>query len=344
MAVPSGALHGIVSIARRGSFFLSSALFSMLALASGASRAQEEGRPLSEAVQLHGGRCLEAPSFHAAVGAWLGRSRIDRRVTVEVDELADGVEVRVRRDGGLVGERRMELGGRPCDEVRAAVALGVASALDATLLDDLGVARPAAPVESSAKPVLPPSPPTPRTLPQTRPPRAVGVRMMVEETVLLNVLPRVVLGAAPAVDVTPLRGLDVRVGALFGGGGGIPIGDGAASATLLVGRADLCGGGALAGGRVHLRGCGGFLIGSALAEGRSFAVVRSSAVPWVAPAIRADVRWTLNRTIGLLFSAEGLFPLIRPELQELDTNGDVVSQRPFPIAGAALGVGPVIDF
>lgn len=118
-------------------------------------------RPIAKAVELGPSRCLTKKSIADSLAAWLERDDVDERLSIVVSDVPDGVRFVVRRDKTLVGERTLEVSSLPCDDVRAAVGLGIASAIDETILTNLGVKTKksggAAAASSSAEGATPPS-------------------------------------------------------------------------------------------------------------------------------------------------------------------------------------------
>ncbi len=109
--------------------------------------------PIAAALRIGPNACFDAASLAPVLARWLQRDVIDRRIVVEVTgqpDTPEGLVLRVRRDGQLVGERRFPSLSAPCEEVRAAVGLAAALAVDATVLESLGV---------KAAPVIAPAPP-----------------------------------------------------------------------------------------------------------------------------------------------------------------------------------------
>ncbi|WP_044250629.1 hypothetical protein, partial [Chondromyces apiculatus] len=146
----------------------------LLLLASSASiaHAAEGLRPIEEAITLGAHRCLEGGKLAEHVGMWLKTRDLDTRLAIEVAETPEGVRFVVRREGTVLGERTLAVRDVACPEIHAAVALGIASAIDATLLVDLGLAPPRPP-----EPAPPAPSPTAAPDPATTPPGAAAPGM-----------------------------------------------------------------------------------------------------------------------------------------------------------------------
>jgi hypothetical protein len=329
------------------------AVFSALAAvfvlgAPAAARADDPTRPLTEVIRLGPSRCLDAKRVAGHASVWLRRPDVDRRLTIEVADAPEGVRFVVRRDGAVLGERTLEVKDVPCEEVQAALGLGIAAAIDATLLPSLGVPAPAPPPPPTPPPPPPPtptSPPAPEPPPPPAPPRERKMPIVtatVQGVVLIDVLPNVTLGVSPSVELTIAKGFDLRVAALATGTTTVEIGTGTSSAGLIGGLVDACAATVVV-DVVRIRGCGGVIAGVVSATGSGFADPRSATAPWVAPTVRADARWTLTRGFGLFFGVDGFFPGLKPELQVLD-NGSVAASKTFPLAGVGISLGPSLTF
>jgi hypothetical protein len=302
---------------------------------------------------------------------WLHRRDVDRRLSIEVADAPEGVRFVVRRDGAVLGERTLEVKKVPCEEIHAALGLGIAAAIDATVLPSLGVPAPAppspaplSPSPAPARPSLAPAPPAtsppPGPVPWVSPPPQPSssappspipprkgwtpiVTTTVQGVVLVNVLPKVTLGVSPSVELTVVRGFDVRAAALATGTTSLPIGVGNATVGLLGGSLDACAA-TMVRDVARLRACGGVIAGVVSAVGSGFSAPRSATSAWVAPSVRADGRWAITRVFGLVVGVDGFFPGIKPELQVLDKTGNVSTTRTFPLAGVGVSLGPSVTF
>jgi hypothetical protein len=339
-----------------------SASFALAALA-GVARADGPTRPIPDALVVdrgQGATCVDRAAIAAQLARWLGRGELDSRVSIAVRETSDGVTYTVRRDGSDVGERRLAVAGASCAEVQAAVALAIAVAIDATVLDALGVraSAPSAPTAAAPSPPAPGvtgpfapgglGPPIPH-VPSARlvvPPRPKGEAPRVlgsaQGVVLLGVLPEVALGIAPSVDVELASAFDLRASALATTSVSVEIAEGTADVGLIAGRLDACA--ALRAGVARLRGCAGVAAGAVQAEGSGYHDTYAQTVGWVAPVVRFDARWGFGRAFGLVLSADGFLPGLKPRLDVLRTDGSVRASRAFPLAGVTVGLGPSVAF
>src|SRR5690606_3920344 len=97
--------------------------------------------------------------------------------------------------------------------------------------------------------------------------------------------------------------------------------------------------------RLFVGGCLGVLAGGLLSEGRDFAMTFAPAIPWVAAALRAEVRWLPWDVLALTLAAEGLSPVVRPRIELGDGRGGVLAARDLPPIGVmiALGVALLVE-
>jgi hypothetical protein len=323
-----------------------------------AASADEPTRPLAEVLHLAPSHCLSAARVADHTSAWLRRRNVDGRLSIDVTDVPEGVRFVVRREGIVLGERTLAVKNVPCEEIQAALGLGIAAAIDATVLPSLGVAPPAPPPPAPPPPApapappppqpetLAPPPPAPAPPPPPAPPPAEKMPILtatVQGIVLVDVLPKVTLGVSPSVELTVVHGLDLRAAALATGSTSVAIGAGTASAELVGGLIDACAATVLR-DVVRLRGCGGVIAGVVSATGTGFPDPRSATAAWVAPTVRADGRWSLTRTFGLVLGVDGFFPGLKPQLQVLDKSGGVAASQTFPLAGLGVSLGPSVTF
>lgn len=329
-------------------------------------------RPIPDAIALGPSTCLEKKAIADQVGMWLGRREIDARLEITVEDAANGVRFTVKRDGVTLGERTLGVKKVPCEEIHAALGLGVASAIDATLLTGLGVVPPPAeppptpppPTDAAAPPPAaaqapyvptlmtdrggiafpPPAPLPPRPEAPNGPRKPPIFSAGVEGMVLIEVLPKVTLGFVPSAEMTIVRGFDLRLSGLVTGVTTIDIGGGTADTALLAGRFDACGVFYLKGDIGRLRGCVGLIAGGVDAAGSGFDDPRTVVSPWVAPSLRADVKWQIVKLFGLMFGVEGYFPGLKPEIQTVHGDGTLADAIAFPLAGVGLSFGPQLTF
>lgn len=335
------------------------------ALTARSAEAQEVNvAPLADRIEVAESRCLDEAMLVRQIKMWLKRDTIDARLSVRAEDRPEGVRFVLSRDGVAVGERTLDVTGVPCQEIHAALGLGIAAAIDKTILAAIAPAPPAppspdvAPPAPAAPPVtarppapapfVPPSrwsPPPVRVEPPARRPfDGPTFTASVEGLVLINVLPEVTLGIAPSAEITVVRGFDVRASLFATTDSTVALGEGTADTNLVAGRVDACAAIVLLDDLARLRACGGLLAGAAFSRGTGFDDPRATTAPWVAPVARVDARWSITPVFGLLLSVDGVIPGLVPELQVEDEDGEVIFAERFPIGGVTFGIGPSVTF
>jgi hypothetical protein len=347
-------------------FFSKVSFAAIFTVFAGRSAGAQEANvaPLSDRVEVAESRCLDKAMLVRHVKMWLKRDTIDARLRVRAEDLPDGVRFVLSRDGAPVGERTLDVVGVPCQEIHAALGLGIAAAIDKTILAALAPESPPAPVEvalppASSVPAPAPVPVAPAPFvasqrwspaqrpiepPPRRPFDGPTFTASVEGLVLINVLPEVTLGVAPSAEITVIRGFDLRASLFVTTDSTVALGEGTADTNLVAGRADACAAMVLLDDLARLRACGGLLAGAAFSRGTGFDDPRASTSPWVAPVARVDARWSLTPVFGLLLSVDGVIPGLVPELQVEDKDGEVIFAERFPIGGVTFGIGPSVTF
>ncbi|MDQ3035057.1 MAG: hypothetical protein M3Y87_21800, partial [Myxococcota bacterium] len=112
-------------------------------VASVAARASADDRPLADAITVASpDECLERDALVAHVETWLGRASIASELGVVVEGDADEVSFLVTRGGEPIATRRFDRLPRACADRRAALSLAIALAIDAAILESLGIAPP----------------------------------------------------------------------------------------------------------------------------------------------------------------------------------------------------------
>ena len=332
----------------------------VLALAAQPSEVADAPRPAVAPVgdQLRidpGGTCLRRERLVDQVVHWLGSDTVDERLTIEVTGAPgnDRTAVVVLRDRGeTIAERPFEALPADCGDAHAAVGLAIAMAIDATVLESLGVQwqpppAPPAPIEPAPGPVEPtpkPSPPPEPDPPEPDPaPSPMQIRGRVGGVFTVGSPPGLGGGGEVGVELGFREIVDVHLGALAATSGRRTL-DAAqgtsVSASLVGGRADVCTGPWI--GKVRPRACAGLVAGAAIASGRGFVLDRTVALPWVAMALSADVRVRLTKRLQLEFGLDGLVTAVQPglDVESLDGPQPVRDFGRFSImAGAGLVVG-----
>lgn len=300
--------------------------------------ARAQDRALGDAITIgEGDPCLQAAGLVAHVGTWLGRDRIAAELGVIVESGGDEASFAITRHGEQTATRRFERLPAACEDRRAVIALAIALALDAAILESIGIPapQPAPPPGTAPVPVAPPEapPPVPRPPPGERP----AFSLEAEALLLVEVLPEVALAGGVAVAGLLGGGFRIRVGFLATQRIGTPLGRGSADAALLAGRVDGCFARTVA-ENLLLGGCVSALVGAVLSEGHGFATVRSAEIPWVGGAGRAELRWMPVDVLALGVGIEGLFSIVRPRLDVGDGFGGVLEARSLPPAGLGVAI------
>jgi hypothetical protein len=296
--------------------------------------AAEPERPLDEALLVEPNECFDAAALAPHVARWLERQAVDRRIQVEISgslRTSPGVALTVRRDDAIVGGRTFPPFAEPCEEVRAAVGLAAALAIDATVLASLGVPLPPPPPSDEA------TPPEPEPKPRAWP----GAGVSLDGAVLLGVLPVPSPALAPSDDLALTPFLGLRFSGLFTRAGSVPVGSATAEVTLFAGRIDACS--VFVPRPLVVRGCAGLSVGRLQAAG--VGGVRPTYTPealWLAGAARLEARIPLASWFQIGVAADAFVPFTRASLDVDARNGSVLASRGLAPLGAAFGAGPVI--
>jgi hypothetical protein len=325
------------------------------AVAPAPADAPAERVAVADAVRLEpGATCLDHARLVEQVVTWLERDALDPRLSIVVE--GDPVQPRTLRftlhdRGRPISERAFAPGPKGCDDLHSVVALAIALAVDATVLESVGITSP--PVEPpptpppNAPPSTPTSPPpadpTPtESSPPPDPPRrpAWALRGQVRGLLTVGVPPTLGGGGHLALELGFRELVDVQLGVLATSAGPRPVDDASLTIALVAARADACVGPRLR--RVRPRLCGGLLAGGALAQGRGFREDYRTTLPWVAVALGGDVRVGLGPRTALSFGLDGLVSLVRPVF-DVEEEFEVRQLRDLPRFGAAIGMGVVVS-
>jgi len=312
----------------------------------------DERMAVADALSLDpGATCLEHDRLVEQVVTWLERDELDPRLTIVVE--GDDTETRTLRftlqdRGQPISERTFAPGPSSCDDLHSVVALAIALAVDATVLESVGIV-PAPPIEPKPKPAPEPSPAPdpappeaiePSPLPDLGPRRSPwAVRAQLRGLLTVGVPPTLGGGGQLGLEVGWRDLVDVQLGVVATSAGPQPVDEATLTVTLLAARADACVGPQLR--RVRPRLCGGVLAGSAVAQGRGFREDYRITLPWVAVALGGDVRVGLSPRTALSFGLDGLVSVVRPVF-DVREDFEVRQLRDLPRFGAAIGMGVVV--
>ncbi|GEM_PF-2048036 len=298
-----------------------------------------DGAPLHEQLRLGAiaGGCLDHSRLVRSVAGWLGYDHIDRRIVIDVDmPRSDRVGFRVRLDDVVRAERMLDPAPTECADVHAALGLAIALAIDASVLESLGVPPPAPavqPMDSSAVDRGPVVQPTTR--------QGIRVTLSVGAIAAFQVLPRPAFGADVMIDLGPVPWLDLRIGGFVVSGPRFGLGSGEVSAVLGAATLEVCP--SRGWGRVRLRLCTGASAGGLRAVGRGYMADLVTVLPWMAMQGGGDVSIALSQLIALRVEARASVPVIRPQVVEMRT-GQAVAYQQVPPVGAIVTFGVSMRF
>jgi hypothetical protein len=307
----------------------------LLAHRAGAAPAEV---PVADALHVEPNACFDAASLAPVLRRWLSRDTLDGRLRIEIagsPQSPEGLSLRILRDGVLVGERHFPGLSAPCEEVRAAVGLATALAIDATVLESLGVKPAPSPVAPAPLPA-----PAPALAP---PPRSwFGVDVSVETAGLFGVLPTPATAIAPAFGVRLPPPFEIRVSGTFSAPSPLSLDRRSFGVTLLAARADACA--AITVIWARGRACAGVAAGGLFAASTDPGSSASQERPWVAGVVRADARVPLSRWVGFVVGVDAIVPMTRPQFVILGPTNATVASAGLPVFGGSVSFGPEVAF
>ena len=320
-----------------------------------AARGDTPPRPIADLLRVTEGRCLDRARAAAGVASWLGRTTIAAQLSIDVEEIDGGGQFVLRSDGEVLGRRTLFRADSSCEELRAAISLAIAVAIDATILDALGVPRPApAPPPSPPPPAprlslplpLPLPPPAWSVLPARPPPpasRPSRLSASLEFGILAGLLPAPTFLISPSVSYAIVPLFEVRLAGVATTSAAAELLGGGASFRIAAARLDAC---ALEHqGPFLLRACAGALAGGLSSSGFGYARAYSPTSPWIAVAGRIDGRWVPARgRLGLVVALDGLFTPESHDFEVHDASGQTLALVPLSSAGVGISAGPVVTF
>jgi hypothetical protein len=291
----------------------------------------DEGVPLADAVKVESGKCIEGSLLVSRIEMWLKRTTIDRRLRVEVraSKTANDIHFTIFRDEKIVGEKDMRAE-MSCAEFQSAVALAIASALDAIILQVEREALDAEPLDASAPETAIDAAPeaSPAIIVDAAPPpppRVESSRVLftLESGLSATHLPVATVLLTPSIDIRILRWLDARVAFAFTPEISSVLGPmGSRLVTqLVIGEAQGCF--VWRGLPVLPRGCVGIAAGAIPAHGILAGLPLTSSAnfhvvaPWSALAVRLDARWPVEGLLGVLLSVS-VDPVFAPPTFTID--------------------------
>lgn len=299
-------------------------------------------QPLSDAISVQPGHtCLNEARLEARVARWLERDDVDARIRVEVfgGEGPRDVRFVVRRLGEEPAQRKLQSVPEPCDQLHAAVALSVALAIDAALLDanEVSDAEALGPAQDTGQPV-------PRHV--EPPPDPNAFRPAFELELSAGFSSGLIPGEAPAGGLggafSPVRWLALRLGVVATGksGLGFPEVPGNYTAWLAGGRLALCAV-TVASERLAIDTCVGGALGvfGTRGDGGLPGVGQSDYSTWGAVLGGVAGALRLDGPLALALSVELIAPLQSRTTELLRDDGSVAAFTDLSPVGLAATLG-----
>lgn len=296
--------------------------------------------PLGEALEVAENHCLTEATLIPSVELWLGREAVDRRIRIFVDaEKSRQVRFIVERDEEAIAERVFTKTKVPCADLRAAVALAIALAIDATALETLEAPEPMPPAAEVPEALPPPLvAPEAATPPPEEEPTSPDLRLSVHGLGALGVLPAPTWGGSLELAFLPISSLSLRISMWTVTERSFALGEGTAHVSMLAGQLTGCA------ERGALRACFGCANGRWASRGQGYSVNHATSLPWF--AIAGGVEGALEMADGFRGTAQitAYLPLMSPALQVRDENDRPVASRQAPGAGVVLRLGVEMDW
>jgi hypothetical protein len=274
------------------------------------------------------------------VARWLEREQVDARIRVEVRGRADranAVSFAITYDGRHRTERHIHDGPADCDQFHSALALSIALAIDATLLDAQRAQLPKEDVPSDEELVAvePPEPSYFRL--------ALGVFAHASSGLLTDLSP----AGSARIEVGLVKWLDLRAGALASwvGDQRLPGVDGHYDVRLIAGRLDGCVLYTLR--QLRLLACGGALGGTFRTQGREFSARSiTQTEPWWAVVGSLELQAEISTWLALAVSVDMVVPVQTRRIVALGPDEEPLEpgDRTLTAVGVLAGAGPVFRF
>lgn len=301
--------------------------------------AQDAGTPIEQAVKVAPGKCIEAAPLAQRIKTWLKRDSIDPRIRVEVkaSKTANDVHFTIRRGEQIVGEKDMRAE-MACPEFQSAVALAIASALDAIILETERAEQDAAPdaieepdvvVDAGAREHEPEPEPEPEPIPfdaggEAGPAKQETHLLFGLETGLSAThLPVPTAFVVPSVEVRLLRWIDARLAFAFTPEISSAIGMNRLVTQLVIVEPQACI--VWLEQPVRARGCAGLALGGVPFHA-DVLKPKVDIARWGALAFRVDARWPIDGLLAAMISA-GIDPVLGAPTLEI-TDSAISTQLP----------------
>lgn len=306
--------------------------------AAPATAAPPEGprHSLLTAIEVEpGATCLAADKLIRRVERWLNQTKVDARISVHVigdDSEPNKVQFSIDRgDGQPPAVRRIDDAPTDCDQLHSALALSIALAIDASILgggevpDDDSLFEQPAGVAAKEDEYL-------RV--------ALGVLGGLSTGLVTSDL---AFGAAGRLELGFVPWLDLRLGALFASAGGQRIAEvpGSYEASLIGGRADICGAYEPA-SILRLLVCGSGVIGQFATVGHDYTENFDEDSLWIGAGGGLEAQIQALDQLAIALSVDLLIPFAHHSILVLDTAGRLPpKERELTSVGIAFGVGAV---
>ncbi|MCB9615157.1 MAG: hypothetical protein H6721_18230 [Sandaracinus sp.] len=287
-----------------------------------------DDRPLTEAVTVaREGECLSRDGLLPHLRTWLERDVVDARLGVLIEERGEGARFVVLHDGRPAASRTFDTLPSTCADRRAVLALAVALALDAALLEALR---------------LEPAPTVTVPAPETPPPSRVHLELAAEAQLAVSVLPSLAAAWQLGPRLVFRRRFEIAASAWLSAKSEAPLADGRVRTQLAGARLELCARRPFT--RLYLRGCLGGSAGVAVGRGREVPGARQTTVPFVGASTRLGGGLVLTDALALELSAEGWLALLRPRFDLVDAAGVPTWSSDLPLGGVILSLGISASF
>jgi hypothetical protein len=288
-----------------------------------------------------GATCLSADKLIRRVERWLNQTKVDARIRVHVrgdDSDPNKVQFSIDRGDGLKpAVRRIDDAPEECEQLHSALALSIALAIDASIVgggsgpielpDDETLLE----EEEEEEPAATGAPPYPRV--------ALGVFGQLSTGLLTS---DISLGAAGRIELGFVPWLDLRVGALYGAVSGqrVKAVPGTYSASIVAGRADVCGAYSPA-DVLRMLICASGVLGQFRTVGHDYTESREETSLWTAVGGGIEVQTQALDQLAFALSVDLLVPFARRSVLVLDPVGETLAERELTSAGIVIGAGAI---
>lgn len=298
---------------------------------------------LAESVSVDAGTsCLEQARLVERIAQWLGRDRIDARLSIAATAGPDAVTIVVREGASVSIERSIAPMPADCADLHAAVGLAIALAIDASVLDTLGVPPPAPPpAVDDARDEEAPLVPVVAPPPVVAEPRKLHAAGIVSAIAMVGAPPGAAFGGELVAELGPARWIDLDLGVVAAGGLRVRLQQGDAAPVLVAARVAACPGRAFA-GKVRLRLCVGLDAGMLTAKGRGYVDEQRATLPWLVARSGVDLDVRLAARASLRIGLAAIAPIVHTAFVVRDANDDIVERSDSTSVGGLFSIGAVL--